>query len=57
MRSSMAVISPSQTMESWPHPSSSGSFRLLLDVYGHIIEAYTGDGRRLFYEYDSTAIW
>jgi RHS repeat-associated protein len=34
--------------------SSNGDYLgFYFDVYGHIIEAYTGDGRRLFYDYDS----
>jgi RHS repeat-associated protein len=33
--------------------SSNGNFfGFYYDVYGHIIEAYTGDGRRLHYDYD-----
>lgn len=33
--------------------SSNGSYLgLRYDVYGHIIEAYTGDGRRIAYQYD-----
>jgi YD repeat-containing protein len=34
--------------------SSNGNYLgFRFDVYGHIIEAYTGDGRRIVYEYDS----
>jgi YD repeat-containing protein len=33
--------------------SSNGNYLgLYYDVYGHIIEAYCGDGRRLYYDYD-----
>jgi RHS repeat-associated protein len=33
--------------------SSNGNFAgFYYDVYGHVIEAYTGDGRRLDYDYD-----
>ena len=33
--------------------SSNGNFLgLNYDIYGHIIEAYCGDGRRLYYDYD-----
>ncbi len=33
--------------------NSSGNFlNFAYDIYGHIIEAFTGDGRRLQYEYD-----
>ena len=33
--------------------SSNGNYLgFYYDVFGHIVQAYTGDGRRLFYEYD-----
>ena len=33
--------------------SSNGNFLgLNYDIYGHIVEAYCGDGRRLYYDYD-----